>query len=57
MDLWAGAATNAGLVSTADNGDKGFIDDNLTTVLCSCAVAWVKQNPEAIPLLDADYIR
>ena len=40
-----------------DNGDKGFIDDNLTTVLCSCAVAWVKQNPEAIPLLDADYIR
>ena len=40
-----------------DNGDKGFIDDNLTTVLCSCAVAWVKQNPKAIPLLDADYIR
>ena len=40
-----------------DNGDKGFIDDNLTTVLCSCAIAWVKQNPEAIPLLDADYIR
>ena len=40
-----------------DNGDKGFIDDNLTTVLCSCAVAWVKQNPEAIPLLDSDYIR
>ena len=40
-----------------DNGDKGFIDDNLTTVLCSCAVAWVKQNQETIPLLDADYIR
>lgn len=40
-----------------DNGDKGFIDDNLTTVLCSCAVEWVKQNPETIPLLDADYIR
>ena len=40
-----------------DNGDKGFIDDNLTTVLCSCAVAWVKQNPETIPPLDADYIR
>ena len=40
-----------------DNGDKGFIDDNLTTVLCSCAVAWVKQNLETIPLLDADYIR
>ena len=40
-----------------DNGDKGFIDDNLTTVLCSCAVAWVKQNQETIQLLDADYIR
>ena len=40
-----------------DNGDKGFIDDNLTTVLCSCAVAWGKQNPETIQLLDADYIR
>ena len=40
-----------------DNGDKGFIDDNLTTVLCSCAIAWVKQHPETIPLLDADYIR
>ena len=40
-----------------DNGDKGFIDDNLTTVLCSCAAAWVKQNPDTIQLLDADYIR
>lgn len=40
-----------------DNGDKGFIDDRLTTVLCSCAVAWVKQNPETIPPLEADYIR
>ncbi len=40
-----------------DNGDKGFIDDNLTAVLCSCAVAWVKQNPEMIPPLEADYIR
>lgn len=40
-----------------DNGDEGFIDDNLTTVLCSCAVAWVKQNPETIPSLEADYIR
>ncbi len=40
-----------------DNGDKGFIDDRLTTVLCSCAVAWVKQNPETIPPLEADYTR
>ena len=40
-----------------ENGDKGFIDDRLTTVLCSCAVAWVKQNPEVIAPLEADYIR
>ena len=40
-----------------DNGDKGFIDDRLTTVLCSCAVDWVKRNPEDIPLLDTDYNR
>lgn len=40
-----------------DNGDKGFIDDNLIAVLCSCAVAWVKQNPETTPPLEADYIR
>ena len=40
-----------------ENGDKGCIDDRLTTVLCSCAVAWVKQNPEVIAPLDAEYIR
>lgn len=40
-----------------ENGDKGFIDDHLTTVLCSCAMAWVKQNPQIIPSLEADYIR
>lgn len=40
-----------------ENGDKGFIDDHLTTVLCSCAMAWVKQNPKTIPPLEADYIR
>lgn len=40
-----------------ENGDRGFIDDRLTTVLCSCAMAWVKQNPETIPPLEADYIR
>ena len=40
-----------------ENGDRGFIDDRLTTVLCSCAMAWVKQNPETIPSLEADYIR
>lgn len=40
-----------------ENGDKGVIDDHLTTVLCSCAMAWVKQNPQIIPPLEADYIR
>ena len=40
-----------------ENGDRGFIDDRLTTVLCSCAMAWVKQNPTTISPLEADYIR
>lgn len=40
-----------------ENGEKGFIDDRLTAVLCSCAVAWVKQNPEVIAPLEADYSR
>ncbi|MCM1045080.1 MAG: hypothetical protein NC417_06195 [Candidatus Gastranaerophilales bacterium] len=40
-----------------ENGKKGFIDERLTTVLCSCAMAWVKQNPEVIAPLEADYNR
>ena len=40
-----------------ENGDKGFIDDRLTSVLCSCAMAWVKQNPEVIAPLKAEYGR
>ena len=40
-----------------ENGDKGFIDDRLTTVLCSCAIAWIKQNPEVIAPLKAEYSR
>ncbi len=40
-----------------ENGDKGLIDDRLTTVLCSCAMAWVKQNPEVIAPLKAEYNR
>lgn len=40
-----------------ENGDKGLIDDRLTTVLCSCAMAWVKQNPEVIAPLKAEYSR
>lgn len=40
-----------------ENGNNGCIDDRLTAVLCSCAVAWVKQNPEVLAPLDAEYIR
>lgn len=40
-----------------ENGEKGFIDDRLTAVLCSCAMAWVKQNPEVITPLEAEYSR
>lgn len=40
-----------------ENGKKGYIDDQLTTVLCSCAMAWVKQNPEVIEPLEAEYSR
>ncbi len=37
-----------------ENGNNGCIDDRLLTVLCSCAMAWVKQNPEVIAPLKAD---
>ncbi len=40
-----------------ENGNKGFIDDHLTIVLCSCAMAWVRQNPEVIAPLKAEYNR
>lgn len=40
-----------------ENGDKGFIEDRLIAVLCSCAMAWVKQNPKVIAPLSAEYIR
>ena len=40
-----------------ENGEKGFIDDRLITVLCSCAMAWVKQNPKVIAPLKAEYVR
>lgn len=44
-----------------DNGNKGVIDDRLTEVLCSCAVAWVKQNPDPKNIdynpSEADYSR
>ena len=40
-----------------ENGEKGFIDDRLTSILCSCAMTWVKQNPEVIAPLKAEYAR
>jgi hypothetical protein len=40
-----------------ENGEKGVIDDRLTSVLCSCAMAWVKQNPEVMAPLEAEYRR
>ncbi len=40
-----------------ENGAKGFVDDQLTTVLCSCAMAWVGQNPEVMAPLEAEYSR
>ena len=40
-----------------ENGEKGFIDDRLTTVLCSCAMAWVRQNQEVVAPLKAEYDR
>ena len=38
-------------------GDAGRIDDFLCKALCACAVAWVQQNPEPLPPLEADYKR
>ena len=40
-----------------ENGEKSFIDDRLTSTLCSCAMAWVKQNPKVIIPLEAEYTR
>lgn len=40
-----------------ENGDRGFIDDRLTMVLCSCATAWVRQNPKVMAPLKAEYGR
>ena len=40
-----------------ESGDKGFIDDQLTAILCSCAMTWVKQNPKVIAPLKAEYVR
>ena len=40
-----------------ENGEKGLVDDRLTMVLCSCAMAWIKQNPEVLAPLKAEYSR
>ena len=49
----------AGVLETIlkENGEKGFIDDRLTSILCSCAMTWVKQNPEVMAPLKAEYAR
>lgn len=44
-----------GLLTAA--GDAGRIDDFLCKALCACAVAWVRQNPDPLPPLEADYKR
>ena len=40
-----------------ENGENGRIDEQLTTTLCSCAMAWVRQNPEVLAPLPAAYSR
>lgn len=40
-----------------ENGAKGFVDDRLTATLCSCAMTWVKQNPDVLAPLPAKYSR
>ena len=40
-----------------ESGDKRIIDDQLTGILCSCAMTWVRQNPDVIAPLKAEYIR
>lgn len=40
-----------------ENGNKGCIDDRLTTVLCSCAMTWVRQNQDVIAPLKIEYKR
>lgn len=52
---WKIAEVYVGLLK--ENGEKGFIDNRLVEILCSCAMAWVKQNPQVIEPLKAEYIR
>lgn len=40
-----------------DIWDDGYRNGKLCSALCSCAVAWVQQNPEVIAPLQADYTR
>lgn len=35
----------------------GDVNDRMIGKLCYCARSWVEENPEVIPLLDADYAR
>lgn len=38
-------------------GDQGRAEEFLCAALCSCAVAWVGQNPQVVAPLKADYKR
>lgn len=40
-----------------EQGAGGCIHPSLAEALCNYAVAWVRQNPEVIAPLEADYIR
>ncbi len=40
-----------------EGADNNYCDERLCMVLCSCAVAWVQQNPNVIEPLNADYNR
>lgn len=39
------------------NGRKGIADEHPASALCSCTVAWVKNNPRTISPLTTDYFR
>lgn len=42
------------IIDALKNGD---VHDAMIYRLCYCAVEWVRENPEAMPLLDGDYTR
>ena len=58
-EVYVGLLKESGDKAFLDNqrGNGVFIDGRLPAVLCSCAMAWVKQNAEVIAPLEAEYIR